>query len=150
MGAFPASILSLLYFIPYIDGFFLDSLSNYRSKLSREDTCLSAVRKIESTPNPLSFKLDLDQVILSGPGQTFYSPSQEGCPESVKAILLLKGIENVYAMPDWVCVNKLPSNSYPWDEVLPLCVSTLGGVLANSEASEALNRLTDSRQRSQG
>ena len=108
---------------------------------------LYAVKSIDSTPNPLSFKLSLDQLILSGPAQTFLSKFQEGCPESVQNILALEGMDSVYVMPDWVCVNKLPASKYSWDELLPLCVTALGGVVDRSEAYDVLNKLLLSKEK---
>ena len=117
------------------------SLRNPPIFLSDASTKLFAVKTIESTPNPSSFKLCLDQSILSGPGQTFFNAYQAECPEAVKSILATPGMESVYAMTDWVCVNKLPSSAYSWDDLLPLCVGALGGAVAGSDAAISLNRL---------
>lgn len=116
-------------------------------KPPQSKTCLLAVKAIVSTPNPLSFKLELDQVIYSGRGETFQFANQEGCPEIVRNILGLDGVESLYTMPDWVCINKLPGESYSWNDILPRCVSCLGGVVTGSEALESLNRLNMSNEK---
>ena len=120
-----------------------------RSKFSRRlITSISLkVRSIESTPNPLSFKLGLDEFILSSTnkiGQTFQAATPD-CPEPIKQILALSGIESVYVMPDWVAVNKLPSNIHSWDVLLPQCVLALGGTVKDSDAQDSLIRLENSR-----
>lgn len=107
---------------------------------------LFAVKSIESTPNPSAFKLNLDYQILPGAGQTFTKSHEKECPHSVSKILANHGIESVYAMSDWVCVNKFPSDSHSWDELLPLCVEALGGAVESSDASACLNLLEAPKQ----
>jgi HEAT repeat protein len=116
-------------------------------KLSQRKTALSAVSKIVSTPNPLSFKIMINQVIYSGKGETFQFANQEGCPEVVRSILGLDGVESLYTMPDWVCVNKLPGDSYSWNDILPRCVLLLGGAIEGSEALYALDRFNMSNEK---
>lgn len=128
------STIFLLIFSLYAHG--LVSHKTFQIK-----TDLSAVKSIVSTPNPLSFKLELDHVILSGCGQTFQFANEEGCPEVVCNILGFNGVESVYTMPDWVCINKLPGESHSWNDLLPLCVAALGGPSIGSEALDALDRL---------
>ena len=113
-----------------------------RSLLPKRRTSLEAVQSIESTPNPSSFKISLDEPILSGSGQTFLEVDRNGCPEAINAILRINGIESVYAMPDWICVTKLSKNSYNWGDILPECVIALGGASATSDIVNFLNRIS--------
>jgi Scaffold protein Nfu/NifU N terminal/HEAT repeats len=113
-----------------------------RSCLPHRRSSLQAVQSIESTPNPSSFKISLDEPILSGSGQTFLEADQIGCPEAINTILRINGIESVYAMPDWICVTKLSKNSYNWGNILPECVTALGGASATSDIVNFLNRFT--------
>jgi Scaffold protein Nfu/NifU N terminal/HEAT repeats len=113
-----------------------------RSCLPHRRSSLQAVQSIESTPNPSSFKISLDEPILSGSGQTFLEADQIGCPEAINTILRINGIESVYAMPDWICVTKLPKNSYNWGNILPECVTALGGAAATSDIVNFLNRFS--------
>ncbi|CBN75725.1 PBS lyase HEAT domain protein repeat-containing protein [Ectocarpus siliculosus] len=101
------------------------------------------VSGIESTPNPSSFKFDLDQT-LYGPGSgatatrgITYSRAaaqqqQAGVPEAPEAILRLleiQGVESVYALADWLCLNKKPSAK--WDAIVPAAVEALGGAASS-------------------
>ena len=139
----------MLFFIVSLASLFVgNSLQEVRIfRRCRLDTSLSLkVRSIDSTPNPLSFKLGLDEFILSSTnkiGQTFQVPTPE-CPEAIKQVLGLEGIESVYVMPDWIAINKLPAQIHSWNVLLPLCVAALGGAVKDSEAQVALNRLETS------
>lgn len=90
------------------------------------------VSGIESTPNPSSFKFDLDQT-LYGPGsgatatrgitysRAAVQQQQTGVPEAPEAILRLleiQGVESVYALADWLCLNKKPSAK--WDAIVSM------------------------------
>ncbi|CAM9723487.1 unnamed protein product [Scytosiphon promiscuus] len=99
---------------------------------------------IESTPNPSSFKFDLDQSLghRSGAagatkGFTYSSVGAAGdqqAPEPILRVLELQGVESVYALGDWLCVNKKPSAK--WDAIVPAAVEALGG------PAESLDPLT--------
>lgn len=84
------------------------------------------VSGIESTPNPSSFKFDLDQT-LYGPGSgatatrgITYSRAaaqqQGGVPEAILRLLEIQGVDSVYALADWLCLNKKPSAK--WDAIV--------------------------------
>ena len=140
-------LLSLKSCVHQVVGF------SYVGAISKSKDCgaisisrLSAVKSIESTPNPLAFKLGLDQQIVLGPGQTFGKVHIEDCPEEIKFVLANSGIESVYAMSDWVCVNKLRSDSHSWNELLPFCVEAFGGAVEGSDAFESLKLLETSQQ----
>lgn len=79
------------------------------------------VSGIESTPNPSSFKFDLDQCIKPvGSGAPVkgvtYTSSTAGTPEQIRRVLELQDVESVYALADWLCVNKKPSAK--WDAIV--------------------------------
>ena len=80
------------------------------------------VAGIESTPNPLSFKCDLDEKMHgSAKGITYTSTTALSAPEPVQRVLELGGVESVYALGDWLCLNKVPSAK--WDAIVSvLCV----------------------------
>lgn len=84
------------------------------------------VRGIESTPNPSSFKFDLDQSLAHRSGTagatkgfTYSSTgaaADQQAPEAIRGVLELQGVESVYALGDWLCVNKKPSAK--WDAIV--------------------------------
>lgn len=80
------------------------------------------VSGIESTPNPSSFKFALDQCIKpeseGSPvkGVTYTSSTAAGVPEQIRRVLELEDVESVYALADWLCVNKKPSAK--WDAIV--------------------------------
>lgn len=88
---------------------------------------------IESTPNPSSFKFDLDQSLSHHGGSgaagatkgfTYNSSGgtaggdQQQAPAPILRVLELQGVESVYALGDWLCVNKKPSAK--WDAIVRL------------------------------
>eukprot|EP00752_Nemacystus_decipiens_P003391 g3138.t1 len=91
------------------------------------------VTGIESTPNPSSFKFTLDECLSNQTGSTF-SAGTEGAPELLRPVLDLTGVESVYALSDWLCINKKPSAK--WDAIVPAAVEALGG------AADSLDPLT--------
>lgn len=90
------------------------------------------VSGIESTPNPCSFKFDLDEGIASSTSRGItYSKrnSAEASPE-IHGLLELEGVESVYALADWLCLNKKPSAK--WDAIVSarlLLVCLWGAIL---------------------
>ena len=121
-------------------------LTKVRKFIFRSNTFLLAVRSIESTPNPSSFKLNLDKPIISGAGKTYVNEDDRDCPEAIRVILRIDGIESVYAMPDWVCLNKVSSGTYKWESILPNCVAALGGATVEGGAVGSLSSLIRSEQ----
>lgn len=79
------------------------------------------VTGIESTPNPSSFKFTLDQCLSNQAGSTWSTSTTEGAPEILRPVLELTDVESVYALSDWLCVNKKPSAK--WDAIVSLFLS---------------------------
>ncbi|CAN0536702.1 unnamed protein product, partial [Ectocarpus sp. 12 AP-2014] len=98
------------------------------------------VSGIESTPNPSSFKFDLDQT-LYGPGsgatatrgitysRAVVQQQQAGVPQAILRLLEIQGVDSVYALADWLCLNKKPSAK--WDAIVPAAVEALGGAASS-------------------
>ncbi|CAB1118288.1 unnamed protein product [Ectocarpus sp. CCAP 1310/34] len=98
------------------------------------------VSGIESTPNPSSFKFDLDQT-LYGPGsgatatrgitysRAVVQQQQAEVPEAILRLLEIQGVDSVYALADWLCLNKKPSAK--WDAIVPAAVKALGGAASS-------------------
>ena len=70
------------------------------------------VTGVESTPNPCSFKFDLDHSSLAHKGSkgiTYTSRNSADAPGEIKDLIELEGVDSVYALGDWLCLNKKPS-----------------------------------------
>ena len=84
------------------------------------------VSGIESTPNPSSFKFDLDTSLSSDKslrGITYHAGSAAGAPEIIRRVLEHPDVESVYALSDWLCVNKKPSAK--WDAIVSVLIPDL-------------------------
>lgn len=115
-----ATISALLLHVPG-EAFFVAPLASTALKgRVAASTAMRAVMKvtgIESTPNPSSFKFTLDQCLGNQAGST-WSSATEGAPELLRPVLELADVESVYALSDWLCVNKKPSAK--WDAIVSL------------------------------
>jgi hypothetical protein len=86
------------------------------------------VSSIESTPNPQSFLLRLDQPLrgLEGVeglrGRTFQA---QNAPPQLAGVVVVDGVESVFAMERAVTVIKSPRAA--WETILPLVIDALGG-----------------------
>lgn len=82
------------------------------------------VSGIESTPNPSSFKFELDSPLSTETttrGITYYAGSaSSGAPEIIRRVLEHPDVESVYALSDWLCVNKKPSAK--WDAIVSVVI----------------------------
>jgi hypothetical protein len=91
---------------------------------------LAHVSKIESTPNPSSFLIQLsaplgglEDMVGSLKGRS-YSTITILTPAEIADILAIDGIESVYAMASALTINKKATAK--WDAVLPLVLEALG------------------------
>ncbi|CAM9967235.1 unnamed protein product [Discosporangium mesarthrocarpum] len=91
---------------------------------------------IESTPNPLSFKFSLDNPVEGSSGATYDKRNILQAPKPIREILGLPGVASVYALSDWVCVNKIPTAR--WDDIVAAAVDALGGATAGLDALSLL------------
>ena len=88
------------------------------------------VSSIESTPNPQSFLLRLDEPLcglegVSGLRGRTFEASTTLCPPPIAGMLVVDGVESVFAMERAVTVMKTPSAA--WESILPLVIKALGG-----------------------
>lgn len=80
-------------------------------------TTMMRVSGIESTPNPSSFKFDLDEKMHgAAKGVTYTSTTKAQAPDPVQLVLEIDGVDSVYALGDWLCLNKIPSAK--WDAIV--------------------------------
>lgn len=84
-------------------------------------TTVMRVSSIESTPNPSSFKFDLDEKMQgSSRGVTYKSNTSSHAPEPIQRVLELDGVDSVYALGDWLCLNKVPSAK--WEAIVSVAL----------------------------
>lgn len=84
-------------------------------------TATMRVSGIESTPNPSSFKFDLDEKMQgSAKGVTYTYATKAQAPDPVQRVLELDGVDSVYALGDWLCLNKIPSAK--WDAIVSAAI----------------------------
>lgn len=99
------------------------AMGKSRAKITATGTATATIMPkmrvsgIESTPNPSSFKFDLDEKMHgSSKGVTYTVKTGQGAPEPIQRVLELEGVESVYALGDWLCLNKAPSAK--WDKIV--------------------------------
>lgn len=96
---------------------------------------------VETTPNPNSMKLNLDQ---SFDKAVTYSNADIGsCPPIVESLLRIDGVQTVFACADFMTVNKDPRAD--WKIVLESAALVFGGASAaqtNSGTSDSLGAET--------
>jgi len=94
------------------------------------------VSRIESTPNPLSFIIHLQESMpglenLSGTlrGKTYSSSKlqygKSAPPDLIASILEIDGIDSVFAMANVITINK--KSKVAWETVLPLVLRSMHG-----------------------
>jgi hypothetical protein len=86
------------------------------------------LKSIETTPNPNSMKLNLDESTQTT--VTYSSKEQAGCPQLVAKLLDIKGIKSIFVCQDFMTVNRDPTAD--WRLILD-AVST---VLPDAQVSE--------------
>lgn len=88
---------------------------------------------IETTPNPNSMKLNVDQSV--GQSTTYDKSNSAECPEVVARILQIEGVQSVFACQNFLTVNRDPR--FHWQAILDSAAQVLGGVNGVSHVTEA-------------
>jgi hypothetical protein len=78
---------------------------------------------VETTPNPNSMKLNLDE--SAGKAITYTPDQREGCPEFVSTLLDIEGINSVFVCQDFLTLNKDPRMD--WRPILNAASQILTG-----------------------
>ena len=87
---------------------------------------------VETTPNPNSMKLNLDEQL--GSARTYTSTSQEGCPTFVAALLAVPGVQSIFVCQDFVTLNKDPRMD--WRLIIERATSVLSGATTTQTSVE--------------
>jgi len=72
------------------------------------------ITSIETTPNPNSMKLNLDESV--GKAVTYTSEERAGCPQALVRILDIEGVKSIYLCNDFITLNRDPRAD--WKDVL--------------------------------
>ena len=71
---------------------------------------------IETTPNPNSMKLNLDERLAKGVAITYTHENRGDCPAYIEKILAIPGISSVFRVEDFMAIQRKPTAG--WEDIL--------------------------------
>jgi cvfA/B/C family virulence factor/scaffold Nfu/NifU family protein/HEAT repeat protein len=71
---------------------------------------------IETTPNPNSMKLNLDERLAKGVAITYTHENRGDCPADIEKILAIPGISSVFRVEDFMAIQRKPTAR--WEDIL--------------------------------
>ncbi len=71
---------------------------------------------IETTPNPNSMKLNLDERLANGVAITYTHENKGDCPDYIEKILAIPGVSSVFRVADFVAIQRKPTAG--WEDIL--------------------------------
>jgi len=71
---------------------------------------------IETTPNPNSMKLNLDERLAKGVAITYTHENRGDCPAYIKKILAIPGVSSVFRLADFMAIQRKPTAG--WEDIL--------------------------------
>ncbi len=71
---------------------------------------------IETTPNPNSMKLNLDERLAKGVAITYTHENRGDCPAYIKKILVIPGVSSVFRLADFMAIQRKPTAG--WEDIL--------------------------------
>ena len=71
---------------------------------------------IETTPNPNSMKLNLDETLAKGVAITYTRESSGDCPAYIEKILAIPGLSSVFRVADFMAIQRKPTAG--WEDIL--------------------------------
>jgi HEAT repeat protein len=71
---------------------------------------------IETTPNPNSMKLNLDERLAKGVAITYTNENRVDCPASIEKILAIPGVSSVFRVEDFMAIQRKPTAG--WEDIL--------------------------------
>ncbi|MBA3572348.1 MAG: virulence factor, partial [Pyrinomonadaceae bacterium] len=71
---------------------------------------------IETTPNPNSMKLNLDESMSKGVAITYTNENSGDCPAYIEKILAIPGVSSVFRVADWMAIQRKPTAG--WEDIL--------------------------------
>lgn len=89
---------------------------------------------IETTPNPNSMKLNLDESLAKGVAITYTHENRGDCPAYIEKILAIPGVSSVFRVADWMAVQRKPTAG--WEDILSQARAVLEYASFNNTKSE--------------
>ena len=71
---------------------------------------------IETTPNPNSMKLNLDERLAKGVAITYTHENRGDCPAYIDKILAIPGVSSVFRVEDFMAIQRKPTAG--WEDIL--------------------------------
>src|SRR5437773_2198505 len=71
---------------------------------------------IETTPNPNSMKLNLDETVAKGVATTYTHENIGDCPAYIEEILAIPGVSSVFRLADFMAIQRKPTAE--WEDIL--------------------------------
>ncbi len=71
---------------------------------------------IETTPNPNSMKLNLNERLAKGVAITYTHENRGDCPAYIKKILAVPGVSSVFRVEDFMAIQRKPTAG--WEDIL--------------------------------
>ncbi len=71
---------------------------------------------IETTPNPNSMKLNLDERLAKGVAITYTHENRGDCPAYIEKILAIPGVSSVFRIEDFMAIQRKPTTG--WEDIL--------------------------------
>lgn len=71
---------------------------------------------IETTPNPNSMKLNLDETLAKGVAITYTQENRGDCPTYIEKILAIPGVSSVFRLADFMAIQRKPTAG--WEDIL--------------------------------
>jgi len=71
---------------------------------------------IETTPNPNSMKLNLDERLAKGIAITYRHENRGDCPAYIEKILAIPGVSSVFRVEDFMAIQRKPTAG--WEDIL--------------------------------
>jgi Virulence factor/Scaffold protein Nfu/NifU N terminal/HEAT repeats/PBS lyase HEAT-like repeat len=71
---------------------------------------------IETTPNPNSMKLNLDERLAKGVATTYTHENTGDCPAYIEKILAIPGVSSVFRVEDFMAIQRKPTAG--WEDIL--------------------------------
>ncbi len=89
---------------------------------------------IETTPNPNSVKLNLDERLAKGIAITYTNENRGDCPAYIEKILAIPGVSSVFRVEDWMAIQRKPTAG--WEDILSQARAVLEYASLNNAKAE--------------
>jgi len=89
---------------------------------------------IETTPNPNSMKLNLDERLAKGVAITYTHENRGDCPAYIDKILAIPGVSSVFRVEDFMAIQRKPTAG--WEDILSQARAALEYASLNNANSE--------------